>query len=477
MIATWLNTIYLLALAGLSVFGFLGLATLWLYWRHRQDTFPCPQVDEQSLPPVTVQLPVFNERFVVERLIESAVRLDYPAGKLQIQVLDDSTDDTTGIAAEIVARYRREKVNITLEHRTNREGFKAGALQAALQTATGEFIAVFDADFQPEPDFLRRTIPHFMDHPRLGMIQTRWGHLNSEETALTGAQAIAIDKHFAMEQTVRHRANLFPKFNGSAGIWRRACLEDAGGWEADTVCEDLCLSTRAVLNGWEFRFLNDVVAPAELPSTISAYKNQQSRWAKGSTQCLFKFGPAILTSRGHTPAARLYAVLAMAGYTTHILLLLLLLVQVPLVYLNVPPPSGLFLFGLAGIGQPLLFILGQQVLYADWRKRLLRIPSLLLIAIGLAPSNTRAMLQAVVSADHTFVRTPKGFQRTAVNRAPFPYRLPFDWIVLFELLLALYSAAGLLLCLINGNIGPLFFFLTCALGFGYVAWLTIKERL
>lgn len=475
MIATWLNSIYLLALAGLSLFGFLGLVTLWFYWRHRRETFPCPVVPSESLPPVTVQLPVFNERFVVERLIHAAANLDYPAEKLQIQVLDDSTDDTTDIAANLVAHYRAKGINITHEHRTQREGYKAGALQAALQTAAGDFIAVFDADFQPQPDFLRQTVPHFLDSPRLGMIQTRWGHLNSDATTLTGAQAIAIDKHFAMEQTVRHRANLFPKFNGSAGIWRRACLEEAGGWEADTVCEDLCLSTRAVLNGWEFRFLNDIVAPAELPATISAYKNQQSRWAKGSTQCLFKFGPAILTSRQHSWVARIYALFSMAGYTTHFLLLLLLLVQVPLVYLNQPPPPGLFLFGLAGIGQPLLFILGQQALYPDWRQRLLRFPSLLLIAVGLAPSNTRAMLQVATRSHHPFIRTPKGFMMSAEKRSLIRYQLPFDWIVMIELLLALYAAVGLLLCLRQGNFGPLFFFLTCTLGFGYVAWLTIKE--
>jgi cellulose synthase/poly-beta-1,6-N-acetylglucosamine synthase-like glycosyltransferase len=477
MIANWLNIIHLLALAGLSLFGLLGLVTLWLYWRHRRDTFPCPQVTEWSLPPVTVQLPVFNERFVVERLIGAAVNLDYPAEKLQIQVLDDSTDDTAEIAAALVAQYRQEGVNITHEHRPHRDGYKAGALQAAQQKATGAFIAVFDADFQPIPDFLHQTIPHFLDSPRLGMIQTRWGHLNSDETTLTGAQAIAIDKHFAMEQTVRHRANMFPKFNGSAGIWRRECLEDAGGWEADTVCEDLCLSTRAVLNGWHFRFLNDVVAPAELPATISAYKNQQSRWAKGSTQCLFKFGPAILNSRQHSWMARIYALFSMAGYTTHLLLLLLLLVQLPLVYLNQPPPPGLFLFGLAGIGQPLLFILGQQVLYPDWRQRLRRFPSLLLIAVGLAPSNTRAILQVATQSHHPFVRTPKGFQFTADKQSRLRYRLPFDWIVLVELFLALYSAVGLLLCFLQGNFGPLLFFLTCTLGFGYVAWLTIQERL
>ncbi len=477
MIATWLNTIYLLALAGLSLFGLLGLVTIGYYWRHRQDTFDCPPINEQILPHVTIQLPIYNERYVIERLIRSAVQLDYPPEKLQIQVLDDSTDDTTEIAAIFVEQFRRNNINITLEHRTNRKGYKAGALQEAQQTATGEFIAVFDADFQPKPDFLIKTIPHFIDSPRLGMIQTRWGHLNVEETTLTAAQSIALDKHFAMEQTVRHRANLFPKFNGSAGIWRRECLEDAGGWEADTVCEDLCLSTRAILNGWEFRFLNDVVSPAELPATISAYKNQQSRWAKGSTQCLVKFGPEILTSHEHSWIARIYAVFSMAGYTTHLLLLLLLLVQVPLVYLNHPPPPGLFLFGIAGIAQPILFVLGQQVLYPDWKKRLLRLPSLLLIAVGLAPSNTRAILQVATHSHHPFIRTPKGFQsKPNTLTRPNRYHLPFDWIVLIELLLAFYAAFGLILCLIQGNVGPFFFFLTCLLGFSYVAWLTLREQ-
>ena len=222
----------------------------WQHFGYIGDTekrpSPVHKSTDESLPMVTVQLPIFNERFVVERLINSAVALNYPIDKLQIQVLDDSTDDTTNITADLVKQYQQRGINITHQHRTHREGYKAGALQAALQTAEGEYIAVFDADFQPKPDFLQETIPHFLDSPRLGMIQTRWGHLNSEETRLTGAQAIAIDKHFAMEQTVRHRANLFPKFNGSAGVWRRNCLEHAGGWEVDTVCEDLCLSTRAV---------------------------------------------------------------------------------------------------------------------------------------------------------------------------------------------------------------------------------------
>jgi cellulose synthase/poly-beta-1,6-N-acetylglucosamine synthase-like glycosyltransferase len=490
MIVTWLSNIYFAAAAGIAIFGLLGLVTLWYYWRHRQDAFPCPPVGEDDLPSVTVQLPVYNERFVIGRLISAAARLDYPHDRLQIQVIDDSTDDTTIIARQLVADYQAQGLDIQLLHRDNRQGFKAGALQEALQSASGEFIAIFDADFEPRPDYLLRTIPHFLSDTQLGMVQARWGHINPGASQLTGAQTIALDKHFAMEQTVRHRANLYPKFNGSAGIWRRACLRDAGGWQDDTVCEDLCLSTRAILKGWRFRFLNDVEAPAELPSTISAYKNQQARWAKGSTQCLVKFGPAILSDSQQRLVARIYALLSMSGYMTHVLLLTLLLVQVPLIYFGYRPPAGLLLFAIAGIGQPLLFVLGQRELYADWRSRLRFFPALLLVAIGLAPANTRAIFQALFGRHHTFVRTPKGgplvmqLATSASGVAPSlaakaanPYRFPIDWIVLVELLLSAYAAFGLILCLLTGNLGPLFFMLTCTIGFGYVAVTSIREQL
>ncbi|UCG24481.1 MAG: glycosyltransferase family 2 protein [Chloroflexota bacterium] len=486
MIVTWLSGIYRLSAAGIAVFGMLGLVTLWYYWRHRQDSFPCPKVGAGEWPNVTVQLPVYNERFVIERLVDAATRLDYPADKVQIQVIDDSTDDTTAIARKLVEHYKARGLNIQLLHRNNRKGFKAGALQEALHQASGEFVAIFDADFQPDPDYLQRTIPHFLSDPRLGMVQARWGHLNTGDSQLTGAQSIALDKHFAMEQTVRHRANLYPKFNGSAGVWRRTCLEEAGGWHDDTVCEDLCLSTRAILKGWQFRFLNDVEAPAELPSTISAYKNQQARWAKGSTQCLVKFGPAILTDTRQRLVARLYALLSMAGYMTHVLLLALLLVQVPLIYFGFRPPAGLLLFAVAGIGQPLLFLLGQRELYSDWRRRLRFFPALLLVAVGLAPANTRAIVQAVFGRRHTFVRTPKGSQsallyastgRSGARSASIRYRLPVDWIILVEVLLSAYAFAGFILCLRTGNLGPMFFMLTCALGFAYVAQAGIREQI
>jgi cellulose synthase/poly-beta-1,6-N-acetylglucosamine synthase-like glycosyltransferase len=470
--------LYVLTVAVLSLYGFLGLLTLWLYWRHRHEVDVCPAVAEADLPPVTVQLPIFNERFVVRRLLDTAVALDYPADRLHIQVIDDSTDDTTTQAAELVAQYRAQGVNIDLLHRENRQGFKAGALANALAQDHSDFIAIFDADFQPQPDFLRRTIPYFMAEPDLDMIQARWGHLNDQDSPLTAAQAIALDKHFAMEQTVRDRAAFFPKFNGSGGIWRRSCIEKAGGWRDDTVCEDLCLSTRAALQGSRFRFLNDVVAPAELPQSMTAFKSQQARWAQGSTQCLWRYGRSILTDRHHSLLGRLYGLLSMSLYMAHILLIILLLLFVPLVYANYQFSGGMIIFSIAGIGQPLLFILGQQVLYANWRQRLHHLPTLLLVAIGLAPSVSRAILQGVFNRNNVFVRTPKlGLgQRVTRGRGDGAYRLRFDWIILLELLLALYAAIGIVVAVAQNNFGSIFFLLTCVLGMGYVAVQSIREN-
>jgi cellulose synthase/poly-beta-1,6-N-acetylglucosamine synthase-like glycosyltransferase len=287
-------------------------------------------------------------------------------------------------------------------------------------------------------------------------------------------QAIALDKHFAMEQTVRHRADLFPKFNGSGGIWRRACLEDAGGWQSDTICEDLCLSTRAILRGWQFRFLADVVAPAELPNTMSAYKNQQARWAKGSLQCLIKYFWSILRDRNHSLVARVYAILTMLGYTTHFLVLTLLLLQLPMMLLNVELSPRLIFFSIAGLGQPVLFVLAQHVLYDDWLKRLRHFPATLIIAIGMGVSQCRAILEVVFGRirpiKHPFVRTPKG------EEGQTAYLLPFDRIIYVELLLAVYAFVGLIVAIYTGHFTSLVLLSACLLGFGYVGLQSLAER-
>lgn len=466
-----LKVVYILALSGLALYGALGLYTLWLYWRHRHDSFVCPPMPRNKLPVVTVQLPIYNERFVVARLIETAVRLDYPADRLQIQVIDDSTDDTTARAAELVEHYRRGGVDIHLLHRDNRHGYKAGALAAALDEARGEFLAIFDADFQPQADFLLKTMPYFLARRELGVIQARWGHLNAGASPLTAAQAIALDKHFIMDQTVRHRANLFPRFNGAAGVWRRQCLEDAGGWQDDTVCEDLCLSTRAVLRGWEFLFLQDLVTPAELPASIAAYKSQQARWAQGSVQCLRKFAIDILRDRDHSLAARLYALLTMSAYLTHFLLLLVLLLQIPLIYVDVELSPFFLVFTVIGIGQPLLFVLAQQVAYRDWPRRLLHFPTMLLLAVGMAPSNGRAILQGLFVDRPVFVRTPKGDVAPRLGG----YRLKLDYTLMLELFLAAYAAVALLLAIARHELDAMPLLITCLLGFSYVAFLELRE--
>ncbi len=458
------------ALGGLALFGLFGLLTVGLYWRHRGETFPTPPLEDHP-PAVTVQLPIYNEPFVVEGLIHTAVSLQYPSHKLQIQVIDDSTDCTTERAARLVTYYKERGVNICLVHRGNRVGYKAGALAHALTLASGEFIALFDADFQPKPNFLQQTIPHFSQQPRLGMVQTRWSHLNNSHSPLTNAQAIALDKHFAMEQTVRHRADLFPKFNGAGGVWRRSCLEDAGGWESDTVCEDMCLSTRAVLRHWECLFLNEVESPAELPTTISAYKSQQARWSKGSAQCLLKYGRNIASAQQHSLLARFYALMSMSAYGTNLFLILLLLLQIPLLLVDFRYSPWMLLFSVAGIGQPLLFVLSQQTLHRDWLWRLRHFPTMVLIAIGLAPSNSRAIFQALIPGDHPFVRTPKQGSRPGVPLSD----LSFDWIILIELGLALYAWLGVALAIQQQNFSPVFFLATCALAYSTMIILTVRE--
>lgn len=462
-----LALLYFISAAGLAVYGLLGFLTLILYWQHRHDACTPPAVPFESLPPVTVQLPLFNESSVVQSLLHAVSRLNYPRDRLQIQVIDDSTDATTLQAHAYVQAYRQEGLDITLLHRNHRQGYKAGALAAGLQQASGEFIAIFDADFQPEPDFLLQTIPYFLADARLGAVQARWSHLNAESSPLTAAQAIALDKHFAIEQTTRHRAALFPKFNGSAGVWRKRCIEESGNWQSDTLCEDLCLSIRAVLSGWDMRFLPNVAAPAELPSTLLAYKSQQARWATGSIQCLLKYGRAILCDRHHSLLGRLYALLTMAAYSTHLLVISLLLLQVPLLYFDYDFSPWLLLFSLAGIGQPILFVLAQRLLYPDWLRRLRHIPTLVVFAIGLAPNSAHAVLRALDKQAHVFVRTPKG---KVTNEQQLATPIFFS-----ELFLGFYALAGLSLAASGGHYGAIPFLALCVIAYFLTAAQSFYE--
>jgi cellulose synthase/poly-beta-1,6-N-acetylglucosamine synthase-like glycosyltransferase len=478
-----LGGLYLLAALGLAVYGLTGFLTLWLYLRHQHDSVPHPgPLQLAGAPPVTLQLPVYNEPLVIERLIDAAVALDYPLDRLQIQVLDDSTDGTTALAAERVAHHQAAGVDIELIHRPARDGFKAGALQVGLLRARGEFIAVFDADFLPQPAFLRQTIPHFLSDPDLGMVQTRWGHLNADYTLLTRAQAISLDKHFAIEQLVRHRADLFPKFNGSAGVWRAECARAAGGWKADTVCEDLDLSTRAQLKGWRFLFLHDVISPAELPPQMTAFKAQQARWAKGSLQCVGKYWRPILASRRHSLLGRAYALISMTGYLAHPLMLGLLVLLPPLLYWGYGFSSLLPWLGLAGLGQPLLFLISQRALYPNWLRRTAAgLPALALVAVGLAPSNSWSIWEAITRRSHEFHRTPKFDLLPAPGSgwtselAVGAFRVPFSPLILGELGLGLYALLGAMVALGRGSYGSVPFLLLCAAGLCYTAFLSLRE--
>lgn len=464
--------IYVLAALCLAIYGFNALLYSILYLRRP------PQPAEHNLPlrefpRVTVQLPIYNELYVVERLIDAAAALDYPADHLQIQVLDDSDDQTTRLAQARVDYHRRRGINIELRHRVDRSGFKAGALGSALEFATGEFIAIFDADFVPMSSFLGETIPHLVSDPGLGLVQARWGHLNADYSLLTRAQAIAMDGHFVIEQGVRSERGWFMNFNGTAGVWRKTCIEEAGGWGADTLSEDLDLSYRAQFIGWRLRYLNDVVAPAELPPQIHAAKRQQFRWAKGSTQCLFKFAGPLATAP--LPLIkRFQGIMHLSGYLIQAMMLLMLLILVPLTLAREHFPSILSAFSLASFGPPLLYSLSQRALGLDWRKGLKFFPFLLLLGVGLSFNNALAVGEALLGRRSAFRRTPKFNVNSPDERwVQRHYALGFGWESVGEMVLTVYALIGMLGAWDTGQSWAIPFLAIYALGFGYVAGLSL----
>jgi cellulose synthase/poly-beta-1,6-N-acetylglucosamine synthase-like glycosyltransferase len=432
--------LYVLCLVGLAVYG---LHTLWLALVYLRSAALLPgnlpeSAAATSWPRVTVQLPIFNERYTVERLLDAVAALDYPRDRLQIQVLDDSTDSTTAIASRLVARYQTQGLDIDLLHRTNRTGFKAGALAEGLQTATGELIAVFDADFVPCSDWLYRTVSAFHD-PRLGCLQTRWEHLNRDYSILTRAQALGVDGHFVVEQTARARTGLFLNFNGTAGLWRRACIDDAGGWQGDTLTEDLDLSYRAQLRGWRVGYRPDVVVPAELPAQLDAFKRQQFRWAKGSLQTARKLASSVW--QADTPwRTRLAGLMHLTGYVVHPLMLLTLLLSLPIGYWAGPMLRIFPWFTLAAVGPPLLYSLARTSHTPHLRDRLRVLPLLTLLGFGISLNNSVAAVEALTGRGSAFRRTPKFNLRDQQGSwADSVYALPRNPVVWGELVLAGYA--------------------------------------
>lgn len=481
MLQLLLNIAALMYLAGtifivffVSGFGLL----LLIYWLTRRQVPLLPHVADDKLLSVTVQLPIYNEAHVVDRLIDACVAMDYPPHKLFVQVLDDSTDETPDLIAQrIAALHRAGFINISHIRRSDRTGYKAGALANGLRLVITDCVVVFDADFVPDRDFLRRTMPHFNADGSLGLIQTRWSHLNRGTNWLTQAQALTIDAHFTVEQVARSRGHLPMSMNGTGGIWRVDAINDAGGWSAATLTEDLDLSYRAFLKGWRFLYLVDVAVPGELPPLIQAYKTQQARWATGSTQCLLRHSPALISHRNVSPIGKIMGLLHLAQYAVQPVILMLFLLSPVLMlggmFHTIP---DLTIIAVLGMIPPAMIAVGQIELYDDWRSHLLYFPLQFMAAVAIVLSNTRAVMGALrPHHHHEFKRTPK-YRLTGWNRSwqNSTYRLPIDVTTLGEIMLALYAVFGLV---IAANTIPTFvpYMLSYALSFALFSGWNIYQ--
>ncbi len=481
-LASWgdlLLTLYFAVLTAIAIFGVHRYWMVYLYFRNRGRK-PEPPGRFESLPRVTVQLPVYNELYVVERLIDSVCRLDYPRDLLEIQVLDDSTDETRDRARARVELHRERGIDVQYFHRTERTGFKAGALAGGLASATADIIGIFDADFVPDADFLERTVHHFVD-PEVGMVQARWGHINDSYSLLTRIQAVLLDAHFVLEHGGRNRAGAFFNFNGTAGLWRREAIERAGGWQNDTLTEDMDLSYRAQLAGFRFVFLPDVVAPAEIPVTMSAFKSQQQRWSKGSIQTARKLLPRILASplSLRVKVEALFHLTANLAYPLMVLLSLLMFPSMLVRYdmgftemllLDAP----LFLLATASVTS--FYVVSQRELYPDWRHRLRVLPMLMALGIGMCLSNARAVVEGLLGKETSFVRTPKyRIESSSDGWKQKKYRGRWSYLPWIEAAVGLYFTAAVGYAASHQILGSIPFLVLFQVGFLYTGILSLLE--
>jgi cellulose synthase/poly-beta-1,6-N-acetylglucosamine synthase-like glycosyltransferase len=454
---------------------------LLLYYHHKyKSNISESQPELEEAPLVTVQLPLFNEYYVVERLINSVCAIEYPKEKMEIQVLDDSTDETVDLVKEIVNIKKAQGYDIEHIRRKTREGFKAGALKEGLKTAKGEFVAIFDADFIPQETFLMNTLKFFADD-KIGMVQTRWEHLNGDYSLLTRAQALALDGHFVIEQTVRNKAGFFINFNGTGGIWRKSCIEDAGNWHADTLTEDLDLSFRAQLNGWKFIFLKDYTSPAELPSEINALKSQQFRWTKGAIETAKKVLPLVWKSA--VPLrVKLYSTFHLTNNIVFPFILLAAILNVPLIFIKNSGGHEIYfafmsIFVLAFISTFLFYLFSQKDIHPDWRKRIVLFPVFMAGSMGFALNNSRAVFEGLLNRKSDFVRTPKfkvvGETDTWIGKKYLSKKI--DFAVIVELILAIYCLLGVVSSIYFLEIAALPFQLLFFIGFSFVSITSLKH--
>jgi cellulose synthase/poly-beta-1,6-N-acetylglucosamine synthase-like glycosyltransferase len=468
----------------LSILAFYGWHRyLLVYWYKRYaDHVPGPRPPLAPLPMVTIQLPIYNEMYVVDRLVDAVCRLDYPRELLEIQVLDDSTDETRDVAALAVRRWQLQGFNIAHLHRTDRTGFKAGALAAGMQVATAPYVAIFDADFVPPADFLHRALPQFWD-PAVGLVQARWGHINADYSTLTRIQSILLDGHFVLEHGSRNRAGCFFNFNGTAGIWRREAIADAGGWQHDTLTEDLDLSYRAQLRGWRFVFMEDVVTPAELPVEMNSFKSQQHRWAKGSVQTCMKLLPQVLNA--DLPLrVKAEAFFHLTANFNYLLMIVLCILMFPSMYVRYNMGWSEMIL----IDVPLFFAATfsvinfygfclKQTYPDDWKRRARDLPLLMAVGIGLSINNTRAVIEALLGRQTEFIRTPKhGVERTGDDWVSKKYHHAMIWQPLAEVLLGVYFTGTVFYALANGIYGTLPFLVLFQVGFLYAGLMSFFQQ-
>jgi cellulose synthase/poly-beta-1,6-N-acetylglucosamine synthase-like glycosyltransferase len=472
---------YFISLSILFIFGLHGFIMLYYHEKYKGVQYK-PNPDFKFEDKVTIQLPLFNELYVVERLINAVCEIDYPKDKLEIQVLDDSTDETVAIASRIVEERKKEGFDIIYMHRINRQGFKAGALKEGLKVAKGEFIAIFDADFIPSKDFLKKTLPYF-GNEKAGMVQTRWEHLNGNYSILTKAQALALDGHFVIEQSVRNKAGFFINFNGTGGVWRKRCIEDAGNWHSDTLTEDLDLSYRAQLNGWKFIFLKDFTSPAELPSEINALKAQQFRWTKGAIETAKKILPMVWKSK--IPLrVKLQSTFHLTNNLVFPFILLAAILNVPLIFIKNSGSHEFYfalmsLFVLAFISTFLFYLYSQKDVRTDWRKKIVLFPLFMAGSMGFAINNSRAVFEGLLNRKSEFVRTPKfkmvDGKQTWAGKKYLSNKIGFSVIV--EVIMAVYCLIGVASSIYFLEIAALPFHLLFFTGFSFVAITSIKHAL